>query len=253
MDSLKWLFITIKNFKNWLEIYTHRFLGSKNKDAVFALRKGYVFKAPTKEIIMPTIREIWIDMIYGDLEDLPKEPVIIDIGGHFGVFSIFGLSRRPKARVYTFEPGVDSFKYLTENIRSNNFQPGQVSLVRSAVAGDSGQREFFVSAEKPQNNSFFAQKFGEPISVKCTTLSDILKDFKIGHCDLLKIDCEGAEYEILMKSPDDVFKKIDRIILEYHEVPGYSVSDLKDFLGSKGYMVSFGEKDIRIMFAVRTA
>jgi hypothetical protein len=38
-----------------------------------------------------------------------------------------------------------------------------------------------------------------------------------GSIDLLKLDCEGAEYVILMKAPAEILEHIARIVLEYHD------------------------------------
>lgn len=76
------------------------------------------------------------------------------------------------------------------------------------------------------------------IAVKARSLSDVIQRTAQGKCDLLKLDCEGAEYDILMKSPRDALVKIRRIVMEYHDnVTDYSHKDLADFLVEQGYKV----------------
>jgi hypothetical protein len=60
----------------------------------------------------------------------------------------------------------------------------------------------------------------------------------IQHCDLLKIDAEGAEYAILFNAPDVAFEKIDRIVMEYHDAITLNTHfDMVRFLQAKGYQV----------------
>jgi hypothetical protein len=54
----------------------------------------------------------------------------------------------------------------------------------------------------------------------------------------MKLDCEGAEYEILFKAPDSVLNRIDRIVMEYHDnAVEYTHADMERFLKEKGYKV----------------
>ena len=75
------------------------------------------------------------------------------------------------------------------------------------------------------------------IEVKSISLKDIFIDNKLNKIDFLKIDCEGAEYKILFNTPKKVLKKIKKIALEYHQMDGFSVEDLKEFLSNNGFKV----------------
>src|SRR5688572_25562845 len=80
----------------------------------------------------------------------------------------------------------------------------------------------------------------QPITVWTTTLADIFRDHGIDRCDLLKLDCEGAEYRILYSAPRDVLDRIDHIILEYHhfsQEEGANPSALRTFLEGRGFVV----------------
>ena len=61
------------------------------------------------------------------------------------------------------------------------------------------------------------------IEVECSTLEAVLEE-ALGRegdlsFDLLKLDCEGAEHEILLSTPLPALRKIRRIALEYHHAP----------------------------------
>jgi hypothetical protein len=64
----------------------------------------------------------------------------------------------------------------------------------------------------------------------------------IKHCDLLKMDCEGSEYEILRSARPETLRCVDKIVGEYHRPPGElsakSPEDLlDDLLRSRGFTV----------------
>jgi hypothetical protein len=55
----------------------------------------------------------------------------------------------------------------------------------------------------------------------------------------MKLDCEGAEYEILFKAPDAMLARIDRIVMEYHDnATEYTHRDMARFLEGKGYQIA---------------
>ena len=56
----------------------------------------------------------------------------------------------------------------------------------------------------------------ENIIVNSTTLMKIFDKNNIKKCNFLKLDCEGAEYEIIEKLPSKYFEMIEKIVIEYH-------------------------------------
>ena len=60
------------------------------------------------------------------------------------------------------------------------------------------------------------------------TIPEILDGNGPKRCDLLKMDCEGAEYDILYHCPSEVLTRIDRIALEVHGGPGDQNIDALD-------------------------
>ena len=47
-------------------------------------------------------------------------------------------------------------------------------------------------------------------------MKKIFDEKHIEKCDILKLDCEGSEYKILDELPNEYYKKISKICLEYH-------------------------------------
>ena len=74
-------------------------------------------------------------------------------------------------------------------------------------------------------------------NVTCVTLPQVLEEHAIERVRLLKLDCEGSEYEILRACAAETLDRIDYIVLEIHESPGipHARQDLIDFLAGHGF------------------
>ena len=77
--------------------------------------------------------------------------------------------------------------------------------------------------------------------VPSTTLERIFLDNHVENCQLLKLDCEGAEYEILFDTSREILNRIQNISMEYHQVPEYTISDLTKYLKDIGFDVRLGK------------
>ena len=54
------------------------------------------------------------------------------------------------------------------------------------------------------------------VIVKSKSLLDIFSENNIQECNFLKLDCEGAEYDIINSLPSDFLNKIKKSVIEYH-------------------------------------
>ena len=84
-----------------------------------------------------------------------------------------------------------------------------------AIAGESGTRELHMQGR--HGVQLAVRHLGEAVRIECITLADAFARWDIERCDFLKLDCEGAEYEILLRAPSDVYARIHRVALEYHD------------------------------------
>src|SRR5262249_10108153 len=77
------------------------------------------------------------------------------------------------------------------------------------------------------------------ITVHCMTLDQVMQG--IEQCALLKLDCEGSEYEIIYGSAPETIGKIKRIVAEYHEAPGgvSNGQELMNFLRSRSFAIDW--------------
>ena len=175
--------------------------------------------------------------------------VIIDIGGHIGITTMYFAKKYPEAQIITVEPNASSYKKLVTNIRLNNIN--NVKLLRSAVTNiDGGEMILYknlMSGMSSVNNNNYGGEFIGREKVKTITLRRLLSDNKIRNVDLIKIDCEGCEFDILMNLESVIFRRIKNMIIEYHNsYSKFSHSDLKKKLVDNGFKVKI-IKDINIL------
>ena len=159
--------------------------------------------------------EILGDREYRIVEDVIKKASheIIDVGAHIGVFSVYASVLNPKVKIIAFEPEEANIALLRENLKLNNVQNVVVKGV--ALGAKDGSKNFFVNADS-HNHSFFDVNVPlKKIKVQVQSLGKILQKAEV--VDLVKMDSEGAEFEILNSLSSEEFAKVKAFYIEYHE------------------------------------
>lgn len=160
--------------------------------------------------------------------------IVLDIGAHVGVFSCFLARRYPRIQIYAFEPVPSNYRNLVRNIRMNRIR--NVTTFHSAVTADGRDVRIMVHPANTGGASIQQRDRDSKehlyFSVPSRTLDAILESTHIGKCKLLKIDCEGSEYEILHSSHR--LGAVEFLRGEFHinsrlEEQGHSVEELLSF------------------------
>jgi FkbM family methyltransferase len=200
--------------------------------AEYHLRDGYRLVDGTGTLA-GTIAVVFIRREYGTIREFKT---IVDIGANMGSFAIYAARSCPKAKILCYEPHPQNFVYLNENISVNSLGE-RITAFQCAVASTSGQRIFGLG--QSPTHSLVGAETGVSETVHCTTLADILSSQRLETIDFLKINCEGAEYEILESCAQADFKRITNIRLEYHDLDGAKKNGraISRFLESQGYQI----------------
>ena len=233
LSHLRYIPLIILKIKNWYS-FLQNYLGLKNNVNLYNLRNGVKIKI--NEIIdTTTIAVVFIKKDYGNLK---KNSIVIDIGANIGVLSLYAAASKC-AKIYSYEPMLASFKLLTQNIKLNNFE-NTIIPFNLGIASRKEKRKLFLSSSSPFH-SICSEDSRSSIDIDCITLADVFSSNNIKHCDILKIDCEGAEFEILYSSTIECFNLIKEIRLEFHEQEeeNYNIKSLKMFLENKGFATTF--------------
>lgn len=151
-----------------------------------------------------------IEQVYR-LQDLDIEPgaVILDIGAHVGVVSCYLSKRFPQARIIAYEPHPANFARLVRNLDANMCL--NVECYPLAVTADG--RGITLHGDRRTNTGGYSAFSSGPDVV--TVGSVAIGSVFTGHLALLKLDCEGAEYEILHALRSSL-SYVDRLVMEVH-------------------------------------
>ena len=181
------------------------------------LRCGAVLSGPKSAHLDYLFHEIWLKHVYTPTGySIGPDDVIIDIGANIEVFTLYAAIQARRGRVIAYEPCADSFHYLEKNLQDSGLK--NVEAVCAAVAGTSGSRFFNITPGNLITNAIArSDSSRQSPTVRCLSLDDVFQKHAIERCALLKIDCEGSEYEILEKASPETFSRITRIVGEYHE------------------------------------
>jgi FkbM family methyltransferase len=219
---------------NWVEVGSDAWRGAET--TTLRLRNGLVIESAPGALVVPLYKEIWFRDDYRLRSDpLPPAATVIDIGANIGMFALYAAVAYGAARVYAYEPFPDSFALLCRNAERNRI--AAITPVPLAVAGEPGVRELHMQGRHGVHSLFGTS--GPAVRIDCITLADVFARHAIQRCDFLKLDCEGAEYEILLAAPAEILARVDRIALEYHDwITAHRHDELATLFARHGFMVT---------------
>jgi len=140
-----------------------------------------------------------------------KDKNVLDIGAFVGDSSIYFILKGAK-KVYTIEPHPDAYKEMLENIKLNNMEDKIIPI----NMGINYEKDYVSinSMDITHVGGSFFNSNNKGIKVPAGKLSDIIDKYNID-AQILKMDCEGCEYDIILKDYDTI-KEFDEIGFEYH-------------------------------------
>ncbi len=179
---------------------------------------------------------------------------VIDIGADLGDFSVLAGQTSSQNKVYAIEPFLSSYKLLKKNIKLNNLN--NINAFNIGLASKNGYLSIDQNQTNLGNNTSNFSQIKTSNSVRSYTLSSFLMATNMKKVDLLKSDCEGAEFDIFLNLPQKTYKKIDRIVMEYHLFnPQYHLRDLIKKLNQNGFNIKKTpnpiHKDIGFLYAYK--
>lgn len=201
------------------------------------------------------------------------DDIVLDIGAHIGSFTWAAVSRGCE-NVYGIEPDPVNFKIAAKNLRPF-IKKGYVQLVSGAAwRSDPNVDELYFDGYHPFPESYKGMEgiintgngsviwgVGEPVAkIAFDTIIDEVTNHGEKRVRLLKLDCEGAEWPILLTSRR--LHLIDEICGEFHEIGGefleisedrslkepvfrterlanYTIEGLVAYLGAAGFAVTY--------------
>jgi len=154
-------------------------------------------------------REIFTERIYSFQAD-NNSPCIIDGGANIGLSVIFFKHAYPNSRITAFEADPVVFSVLEKNIKT--FALDNVALINKALWNADAQLLFRREGADAGRIATEEENDIEALQVDSIRLSKFLGEETV---DFLKLDIEGAEYEVLFECKDQLHH-VQNIFVEYH-------------------------------------
>jgi FkbM family methyltransferase len=172
------------------------------------------------------LKEVFIEKDYNLLSN--ENLVVFDIGMNIGISSLFFALNKNVTKIYSFEPVVSTFKQALYNLELNTSYSDKIEAFNFGLGGSSRVEKVLYNSQAKGNCgirrdlSFVIDKDNaEEIEIKIKNVSEVLPDLLAKHSGqkkVFKIDCEGAEYEIIQKLSDDhLLADIDILLIEWHD------------------------------------
>lgn len=233
---------TPRTFTNWTDVLKDMALGRAGKGPetlTFRTRSGMHIDTPNRPGARVPVYEVFADDTYrfewflGPL--LRRSITAIDIGGHVGTWTCRLTQLHRDATVTAFEPSATTADYLRRNV-ANNGVADRVTVVQAALSGESGTAVFDDNGAGSGLNglaSARATTTGVATEVETVSFADAIARAG-GTVDVIKIDCEGGEYDLVLKSDPADWATVQRVVIEHHPVQGHSWPELRAFFDGVG-------------------
>lgn len=235
-EKARILLKAINTIKNW-----HAFVGVylnvvKSDHVILQLRNGIKIRLRVNSTDLMAFTHVWLLKEYEKPGfDIQNNDIVIDIGGHIGLFVLFSSQYCKEGKIYCFEPVKENFDMLKSNVELNNID--NVIAVNAAVSATNGTVTIYLNDDESGHSMYVHG--GKSIQVKSISLAEIFDSYGISRCNYLKVDCEGEEYQIMGSLPAKYFDNIDKMCIEYHfvDVKPHLLEELVKRLKSLSYAV----------------
>lgn len=167
----------------------------------------------------------FIGKVYDKLDF--EDKIIIDVGSNIADSSIYFAINGAK-KVIGLEPFPKNFNFGCENVQKNSLEE-KIDLLLSGCSSESKEIQIDPNLS---GLSYKMEESGSGEIIKQTTLTDLCDNYNI-HEGILKMNCEGCEYDVILKTPDVTLKKFSQILIQYHD----SAENLIEKLSKIGFKV----------------
>lgn len=173
-----------------------------------------------------------------------KDRTVVDIGASIGDTAIYFALIGEATKIIALEPIQESYELAKKNTEINGCED-KIELINSGCGGVT--KKIFIDGDTKAISSTILRETVSGTSVQLLTLKDITDKFCINDA-VLKIDCEGCEYETVLMSDRETLRRFDQIQIEFHDGAGRLVKKLR----SCGFQVYYSHgRAMGYIYAVR--
>ena len=178
----------------------------------------------------------------------PKNATVLDLGTHIGGYTIKAL-HKGASKVYSIEICKENSDLLKNKIQftgysfKNDNENGESSVIIINKAIHDNDNGIFVDMNlslnkgngdiyEHQHRFVYAcydtseiQTENKTVFFDSISLDTLFNKFNISRMNIVKVDCEGAEWKAFAGASDETLDKIDIIIGEFNPVPDFYIKD----------------------------
>ena len=244
----KLLLGTICHLRNWQQLRRQKTL-VRQGEAITG-RPVLRFRSGLRITMVPgsyedwdfLFREIFLDKCYQPTPDFVPQKgwTVVDLGANMGFFTCQTAFANPDVRVVAVEPLPLYAETLRNNLQDNHLK--NALAIEGAICGDPGLTIpitvwFTAAGELRTGDIPKTAARVETINARGYTLPEVFQLGNVERCDLLKVDIEGAEYDLFEKIPGELWKKIQRVVMEVHNSAAHSEQEIVRVLERNGFRV----------------
>ncbi|MFK5889290.1 MAG: FkbM family methyltransferase [Flavobacteriaceae bacterium] len=224
------------NYIKRFEMYgLHFTIEKENSDNLIIGLNNFRFQVESVEDIF-IISEVFINKDYNFLN--PDDVVLIDVGLNIGISSVFFSKKNNVKHIYAYEPVPYTFKIASKNIEMNKVD--NITTFNFGL-GSSNRKDYFYfnpdykgNVGIRKNNSYSINKLAEnakkKIEVEIKDIGEVIDLVRKQHPNLdiiMKIDCEGGEYEIINRLDTlNLLTKVKLFMIEWHDLGAHPIETI---------------------------
>ncbi|MSO56392.1 MAG: FkbM family methyltransferase [Acidobacteria bacterium] len=214
-------------YRNWWAMP----LAKLGVDTVLELRSGarYFVRAGTFDLAVVNECAFHDPYLASQFVTLQPDSVVIDIGANIGDFAVRAGTLCPDGRVIAVEPLTAYGRMIDTQLKLNGLR--NVIWVQVALSGQDGE------TLGGNVGGLYASGDAGREPVQMMTLERLVSEQGLTRIDLLKLDCEGAEWDIL-PAADRVLPLVREIAMEFHCFHGWTPLKLAGWLEARGFEVA---------------
>ena len=206
----------------------------RHKEGVLARFKDLQLYLESSEEFF-ILKEVFIEKDYNLLSQ--ENFVVFDIGMNIGISSLFFALQKNVTQIYSFEPVVTTYHQALYNLELNPSYSAKIKAFNFGLGGATRVEKVLYNSQAKGNcgirlesSLVIAKDSASEIDISIKNVSEVLPDLFAQHPQqqkILKIDCEGAEYEILQKlNETHLLAEVDVLLIEWHDKGATILEDL---------------------------
>jgi FkbM family methyltransferase len=199
---------------------------------VLELRSGLRYNIRPHTTDLGVVNEIsLVDPYFGPGHiALPHDAIVLDVGANIGDFTLQAARRCPTGRVFAVEPVGEHVRIISAHLAMNDIR--NVTCIHAALGGEDGRSAITNNGSCSRTGDSGTRTEIVPLK----TLASLMREQGLERIDLLKMDCEGAEWDILPEA-ESVLPRVRQICMEFHCERGWTSERLAQWLRTRGYRV----------------